>query len=50
MFLQGKISITGSMFPRGTAMKLSYQESWFVSLKKKKKTNPQRTQATEGFC
>lgn len=34
MFLQGKISISGSMFPQGTAMKLSYRESWFVSLKK----------------
>lgn len=34
IFLQCKISISGSMFPQGTAMKLSYQESWFVSLKK----------------
>lgn len=33
VFLQGKISISGSMFLQGTAMKLSYQESWFVSLK-----------------
>ena len=28
-------NVSGSMFIQGTAMELSYQESWFVSLKKK---------------
>lgn len=38
------------MFIQGTAMKLSYQESWLVSLKKKKRKKYREYKSQKAFA